>query len=173
MRNFLLGAALSITSCVAFCSGAWAATVIFPEKGDVSFTVQVPTGWTSSDDGKGNLNLLPPQGVKVAVTLTVIDNATVVAQSSVAQIAQAALTPTNATAIYKQTPASISGIDGTAFYTSSQGGDGTKFDLKLTILIVKARYIIFEIVGTPTVMTAELETALKSVTKGIVLKVQP
>jgi hypothetical protein len=44
-------------------------------------------------------------------------------------------------------------------------------DLKLTVLVVNGRYIVIETVGTPTVMTSALETTLKSVTKGISLKV--
>ena len=43
--------------------------------------------------------------------------------------------------------------------------------LKLTVLFINGRYIVAETVGTPTAMTSALETALKSVTKGILLKV--
>ena len=79
--------------------------------------------------------------------------------------------PTNATAIYKQVPANIAGIDGTTFFSSSQDGNGGTVDLKLTVLFVNGRYIVMETVGTPTVMTSALEATLKSVMKGISLKV--
>ena len=38
-------------------------------------------------------------------------------------------------------------------------------------LEIIGRYVVAETVGTPTVMTPALETALKAVTKGITLKV--
>ena len=171
MKRFLFAAAFAAASYATICASAWSATLQFPKSGAVTFTIQVPAGWTSSDDGKGNLTLSPPQNLPLSVSLAVLDNANAVSQMSVAQFAQAVLTPSNATAIYKQTPGNISGVDGTTFYSSSQNGDGTKVDLKLTILTVNARYIVMEIVVTPTVMTPALETSLKSLTKGIALKV--
>jgi hypothetical protein len=171
MKRILFAAAFAVASYAAICTGAWAATVQFPKNSAVSFTVQVPAGWTSSDDGKGTLTLSPPAGQALYVSLMVLDNATAVSQMSVVQFAQAVLTPSNATAIYKQAPGSISSVDGTTFFTSSQNGDGTKVDLKLTILTVNARYIVMEVVGTPTIMTPALEASLKSLTKGITLKV--
>jgi hypothetical protein len=170
MKRVLIAAAVAAAVFAAACTNVSAATVQFPKNSAVTFTVQVPAGWTASDDGKGNLSLSSP-GQPLAVTLTVIDSPTAVSQLSVAQFAQMVLKPTNATAIYKQVPATVSGIDGTTFFSSSQDGNGGTVDLKLTVLFINGRYIVAETVGTPTVMTPALETALKSVMKGIVLKV--
>ena len=170
MKRVLVAAAIAAAVFAVACTKVSAATVQFPKNSAVTFTVQVPTGWTASDDGKGNLSLSAP-GQPLAVSLTVLDNATAVSQLSVAEFAQAVLKPTNATAIYKQVPANIAGVDGTTFFSSSQDGNGGTVDLKLTILFVNGRYIVMETVGTPTVMTSALETTLKSVMKGISLKV--
>ena len=170
MKRVLVAAVFAAGVFAAACTTVSAATVQFPKNSAVTFTVQVPAGWTASDDGKGNLSLSAP-GQPLAVSLTVLDNATAVSQLSVAEFAQAVLKPTNATAIYKQVPASIAGIDGTTFFSSSQDGNGGTVDLKLTVLFVNGRYIVMETVGTPTVMTSSLETTLKSVMKGISLKV--
>jgi hypothetical protein len=170
MKRVLVTAAVAAAVFAAAYTNVSAATVQFPKNSAVAFAVQVPAGWTASDDGKGNLSLSAP-GQPLAVSLTVLDNATAVSQLSVAEFAQAVLKPTNAAAIYKQVPANIAGVDGTTFFSSSQDGNGGTVDLKLTVLFVNGRYIVMETVGTPTVMTSALETTLKSVTKGIVLKV--
>jgi len=171
MKRVLVAAAVAAAAFAVACTNVSAATVQFFKKSSaVTFTVQVPAGWTASDDGKGNLSLSAP-GQPLAVSLTVLDNATAVSQLSVAEFAQAVLKPTNATAIYKQVPANIAGVDGTTFFSSSQDGNGGTVDLKLTVLFVNGRYIVMETVGTPTVMTSALETTLKSVMKGISLKV--
>jgi hypothetical protein len=170
MNRVLATTAAAAAVFAAACTNVSAATVQFPKNSAVTFTVQVPAGWTASDDGKGSLTLSSP-GQPLAITLTVLDNATAVSQLSVAQFAQMVLNPTNATAIYKQVPASVAGVDGTTFFSSSQDGNGGTVDLKLTVLFINGRYIVAETVGTPTVMTPPLETALKSVMKGISLKV--
>lgn len=108
---------------------------------------------------------------RTLVAAAVVSAVFAAACTNVSAATQAVLKPTNATAIYKQVPATVFGIDGTTFFSSSQDGNGGTVDLKLTVLLVNGRYIAMETVGTPTVMTSALETTLKSVTKGISLKV--
>jgi hypothetical protein len=170
MRRVLIAAAIATAVLAATCTNVFAATVQFPKNSAVAFTVQVPAGWTTSDDGKGNLTL-SAAGQPLGVSLTVLDNAAAISQLSVAEFAQAVLKPTNAAPIYKQVPATVAGVDGTTFFASSQDGNGNTVDLKLTVLFVNGRYVVMETVGTPTVMTPALETALKSVMKGIALKI--
>jgi len=171
MKRLLIAVLSTAVLLVAANHRLFAATaLVFPKNSAAAFSVQLPQGWSATDDNKGTLTLSSP-GLPVAVSLIVLDNATVAAQMSVAQLANMALQPTNASSIYKQVPGSISGMDGTTYFASSKSGDGTAVDLKLTVLVINARYIVMEIVGTPTVMTPALETSLKSVTKGITLKV--
>src|ERR1700684_1896724 len=121
MKRVLVAAAVAAAVFATACTTASAAAVQFPKNSAVTFTVQVPAGWTASDDGKGNLSLSSP-GQPLAVTLTVLDNATAVSQLSVAEFAQAVLKPTNATAIYKQVPAHIAGGAGGPVFSRSHDG---------------------------------------------------
>ena len=57
MRGVLIAAAIATAAFAATCTNVFAATVQFPKNSAVAFTVQVPAGWTTSDDGKGNLTL--------------------------------------------------------------------------------------------------------------------
>jgi hypothetical protein len=169
MKQILLHALAAAVSLVAACGGLAAQTSVqFPSSGPVVFTLQVPTGWSSSDDGSGNLALVSSsQGLMVMVSVT--NEADVVTMSADA-IAQKTINELNATPVYKQVPASISGFNGTAYY-SSISSSGAVQDLKFTIVAIDTGYIAMEIVMTPTVITPAVQASLEQVLKTIALKV--
>jgi len=60
MKRVVVAAAVAAAVLAAACTNVSAATLQFPKNSAVTFTVQVPAGWTASDDGKGNLSLSSP-----------------------------------------------------------------------------------------------------------------
>jgi hypothetical protein len=169
MNRFFVAAASAVAVLGTAFSSLFAATnVQFPNNSPVTFVAQVPTGWTSSEDANGNLDLGLP-GQPLAVVLSVSDNAAT-AKLTTAAIAQAGIAAANGS-VYKQVPTSISGLNGTALFYSSKDSNGDTLDGKLTVIVIGARYIAIENVVTPTTVTPALQASIQSVVKGISLHV--
>jgi hypothetical protein len=139
MKHIFYAFALVAFLCAGIGSPAAAAKMQFPDGAPVSFSFDVPEGWTTHpDDANKTLVVRTPGETAAVMILTVIDDKA--ETGSLEDVAKAALEVAKAEPYTKEEEMDISGVPGKAFF-STMSSNGVDFNLKMMVFKVGSTYL--------------------------------
>jgi hypothetical protein len=168
MKRICAVAAFAVLLFAAVCGpSAQAKDMRFPEKSPVAFRLHLPKDWTATDDGSGHLTVAAPDHSSVLL-LSMIDDAGAAKEAPEA-IAEEIFKAQGADPISTKEPVTISGADGTAFYSHHKNDKGVNMNLKLDIFEIGGQHVGMLMVLSASDINAAQKNSVDAVIKGITL----
>ena len=167
MRQVFIALAATALMLAASYSGFAQTPIQFPNSGSVVFTAQLPPGWTSTENG--NSLTINSSALLLALTF-MVDNNPAAAQIPLDTLAPQILKQANATPPSGHEPITISGVNGTTYY-SSMSLSGVQLDLNMALFQINGTYLAMLSVQTPNGINKDQKAALDQVLNSVGLKV--